>query len=1430
MAKERRAIEDEAIQRDVAKENVRVSDRHAVDLSTTAEAYRSKAGALLSPRVLSNLLGTVDAVLDARRDDWLTNVRLKTDDWLTETNIERKKVELTEQLNQDTEVSKRTRDLDAEYLDLFNQLTRENVPNSKEIIENKVLEIEDQINKDENLSYYMTSRLLAENSRLGTDYTKKAIDADYELAENKALYEQTNSGMYNRAKLFMGENTLPQAMSNLESMLHSHYKVTDIDDMTTFRSEYNKTFKAYAELLKQQVKAGLLSPEKALEYLNTEFINYRYRKFETTDPKTGKLMEVEVALEPETYVDAIEDILGAKTTKSYSAATNIVNYYNDKVGAGKVNEKGKASPLQSSYYANTSRADSLAQYNNNDLALQQEEQSGNTQATKERQKLAETYVFVTYPSMGVVELIRSNLEKNGYNVSLTLNELALIRDELQKYADNPTGKELPEISITDSTGSVITSLTLPADSPAMKQLSLMAGWGAEATDRAYAQSMLNILDNTINDIKKNPSLVLNTFPSIWEARQKLKDAASIDKLVLISESGKAYVNKEGLLKLQGAIIAYEDELESRANGNPALMNSKSVFDIQEFASNVKGRSLEEQVLYTQLLAQVNTEVGNTDLYTMGADLSGLNKEEADFAKDYCAYGYLLQDGNLSNGYLGKINNYKASGVTFTSNEIQKSTGVESLDNQIYKVFEKYNIEAEYHQGLMHTAYTMAAATMHADKESKFDIKDFEALVDANFYKNGIYKFGAGVRGVPVETLNATMEKYSKAANKAFKALGVEGVYTAKINSRSGKVYLEDQRGNYLTLEGMGGSIPGFAGKEVSFITVPPKGVNEHNFNTGMSVLHNAGILAAGMIGIGTNIRAQKFFEDKGFTQGDYDRLHMEGFKVMAFLADEQNQEAWVKFVQSGYSNQVLDTSAPPELREAFIKSMNGVLYTGQPTREQQRMLYKFIDFMYSYGNLDVKGDAGSSYMRSKKMVTAIGTNTNNAAQGLGEVTNVERVLSSAGAGWKMTSKPGQEYDKNGNPIHAENGAHPKFKAMDVGFDGGFLRGCDARGVLKIEKADALLKAFEDEGYMQNIDFIYYSKPDMLHDSEIAKLKKKGALPKNWEREPGYEKYGKMVNSKGEPLFRYAARHSDHLHIEFNKAMWDKQGKPLPKEFAGITASTIQANLNKDTRLGFTSERDAQFYAEAGQAYEPTAFTEKVTGVKAKEILTSPILQAQAFGTEYKTYENVLGSKDLADYAMAGYNFKLTYVVDYTYSDLDSSYAEGLGGLIMAGVNANPILKPVVHFTKDIIEDIVNSRDRWKSATTTVAGTLLGAPAEGIARALSAPADKVIETVKEGPTEDGKLQKSKTLTEGLPVMDKYQDNLTYYKKEDGAFLGRMEVEKKSFTAQDLVEKNILQRINTVADMDGTWVVIVDEKSETPEKKKRLQEIRRIRKSW
>ena len=63
-----------------------------------------------------------------------------------------------------------------------------------------------------------------------------------------------------------------------------------------------------------------------------------------------------------------------------------------------------------------------------------------------------------------------------------------------------------------------------------------------------------------------------------------------------------------------------------------------------------------------------------------------------------------------------------------------------------------------------------------------------------------------------------------------------------------------------------------------------------------------------------------------------------------------------------------------------------------------------------------------------------------------------------------------------------------------------------------------------------------------------------------------------------------------------------------------------------------------------------------------------------------------------------------------------------------------------------------------------------------------------------------------------------------------YVGSKEVEEKSFTAQDIVRRNLLARINNVTDTDGTWVVIVDEKSETPEKRAKLQEIRRIRKSW
>lgn len=1476
MAKERRAIEDESIQRDVSREGLKVPDRHAVDLSTTVNAYQNRANALLSPRVLTNLLGTVDSVLDARRDDWLTNVKMNTDDWLTEKNIELAKVELTEQLNQDTEISKKTREMNAEYFDFYNQARRQNIPNMKEEMEKKVIEFEDQINNDQNASWYMTNKLLAKNTELGNQYITKAIDSDYELAENKALYERKNNRNFIAALIdptgTQGGMALHEAMNAFEVQLLPNYKIKDINDLTTFRDDYNFIFKTWVDRLVNEVSLGNITPQDALDRLDTEFGAYAFRRYEVTDPKTGEKIQADVTLDPSVRDDAVTSILKKKVDTSYSESLRVVEDYKKANKVEDITKEGGTSILQTDVHSSTTKENAVKSFEENRRALVIEREKGNKQADKDLYKLAFEYISGVLPAASLSDMIRITLDQNGYNVPIVLNELESMRDQIGDYINNPAGKEFPNISITDETGRVVVSLMPSPDDVAMQDVKNMPGWGAQSTNVAIATRIYNMINNTIDDIRKDPGAALNIYSSVNKAKQDVESALNINKLIIVTGTDMPYVSPDGYNNAKKAIAAYQLELKSKANGNPALLNTVSTFDIKMYSDGLKGKSVAEQALYIQTLAQINNEVGDTDHYTRNSDFDNLSKDEQNFAKNYSMYGYIMQDNAVANKYNRKINNYLASGATITLNEIQRSAGLESIDDQLQEMFTKYHIPAEYHQGLTHTAHTMAAATLYEGKDNKFDIKDFEAVIKANFHKNGIYKFGAGVRGISMESLEETMTKYEKAAANGFKALGVEGTYKAKINPRTGKVYLEDQQGNYLTLHGIGGTIPGLPVKEVSFITRPPEGISEHNFNTGMSVLHTAVILTTGMMSVDSNLQAQKYFEGKGFTTWDNERIQIEGMKLMSFIADEKSQEEWLRFIESGYANQKLNVSAPPEVREALVKSLNGAFHNGQATREQQRMLYKFVDFAYSYGAIDLsqgnasgtgkqaEGNASgageqakkdsqttkSPHMKYGQMVTSISTNGENSSRGLQEANNVERVINKAGFGWKMTSKPGQEYDKNGNPIHAENGSHPKFKAMDVGFDGGFYRGCDARGVLKIESADALLQAFEEEGYMSNIDFIYYSKPDMLHDSEIARLKKNGTLPKNWEREPGYEKYGKMTNSEGKPLFRYARNHSDHLHIEFNKAMWDKQGEPLPREFAEMASSTIQYNLNLDKRLGYTTKKDAQFYAEAGKSYEPTSFTEEVTGVKAKVITSSPILQAQAFGTEYRTYENVLGSKDLADYAMAGYDFKLAYVVDYNHVDVNSNPFEdslvtkalmAIGGPTLVGILGpiynNSVLGIMGRANDEAIEGFANSRVKLKGAAANTAGTLIGAPVEGIGRALSAPADKVRKTVQEGKTEDGNLQKSETLTEGLPVVGKYQDPL-YGMTDDGDgnyhYVGSREVEEKSFTAQDIVRRNLLARINSVTDTDGTWVVIVDEKSETPEKRAKLQEIRRIRKSW
>ena len=307
------------------------------------------------------------------------------------------------------------------------------------------------------------------------------------------------------------------------------------------------------------------------------------------------------------------------------------------------------------------------------------------QAYKDIYKLAFEYISGVLPAAALSDMIRITLDQNGYNVPIVLNELESMRDQIGDYINNPAGKEFPNISITDETGRVIVSLMPSPDDVAMQDVKNMPGWGAQSTNVAIATRIYNMLNNTINDIRKDPGTALNIYSSVNKAKQNVKDALSFEKIIAISDTEKPYALPDGIFNAEKEILAYQRELKSKANGNPALLNTVSTFDIKMYSDGLKGKSVAGQALYIQTLAQINNNVGDTDHYTRNSDFDNLSKDEQNFAKNYCMYGYIMQDNAIANKYNLKINNYLASGATIALNEIQRSAGLESIDNQVQEM-------------------------------------------------------------------------------------------------------------------------------------------------------------------------------------------------------------------------------------------------------------------------------------------------------------------------------------------------------------------------------------------------------------------------------------------------------------------------------------------------------------------------------------------------------------------------------------------------------------------------------------------------------------------------------------------------------------------------------------------------------------------------
>lgn len=1250
MAKQdRRAIQDEAIQSVAPQEEIRVSDVPVENLEPIMNAEYQRAGLWLNPDLFRDLAIVSDTIHDTRRHSrnmefnvGLNKMKLDHQEMIADatraTEFAQKKyvsdymLQYRTDMDEALEQAKRSGKRGMEAVDSINI---------------KYDKIQDRLSDQ---SYYMGElfRTFRQQETLSSAAT--ATKNDVFVAENLAKRSFEEAAALGITNMVLGRYNFDDYLREMpKSLFPLLDTLTDPEEANLMNNNYNAGFLADIKRIVANVKNNVIPVATAEQYIVGALQKYQQYTFTGTDAE-GKERQIKSYLLPATISSVLESLSTLKQSQNKANAVYTYESYMDMVGS-KYAEKGEFDKI--SYYKNTTPAKAREDIMSARAQLIAEMGNGNESARKQLWELDHHYWTVVYPQITFRDLLRKSLATTG-NVDSALRDIGSRLNSVEKkLINNEPLDNITDLSWTD--GITYINLGYPASGtdPYFDDFMRRRGVPPDQAQYVYYQTIVEEGRKFLAQAK-NSDLIAAMDPNYATAMKEVLNEMTYEHLVREDvNTGTIVPNLEGIQTFAESLK--KSNLVKRAAAGTTIVGNQSAQILSQIVDTSNKLNTKQRAIFYRSLATGFSEAGMPDIFT-SYKLSNLNEDQKKVAQQIAMWSYLDKSPALS-GVANLILNNQIGGVEpdptiASANTIiqgkTKNAKEANLYAEINRRMDEYNIPADFRSSLTHLFANMATASVAGDnKENRmaFDANLITQVLDANFTKNGTYKYSAALGGIDANQADQRITDAKNIAQTGLKNLGAKGQITARIDYDTGRVnfYSDGQpfmgTGTYAPLMGSGKvpfSIP---------ITGKPAGMSEEEFSRAQATMIAGATMNVALANAQLNPKVQAILRENGVQAGDAEKW---AYKYMSVLNDEGAQQDWYAFCNSNYSNTRIK-AAPPEIKKVLLDTMKkiyseGQLYKrfGDHTTENQ--MSQFVDFMYTRmqsGNTLRIDVPPSAHFESKGF----------------PMYNINEQIQNAG--WKVTSTTDGKHSGVG---------HRSGTATDVGLEGGFWQAfIPGSNLLNTNKLDKLVDGVLDPNAKNgNLRVVLTSHKYLI----------KGAVSESDPRYKKYAKYRNMKNSNGEPLFKYWSNHADHFHLEWNKVMYDTAtGKPYNQgavNYIRNIANVIDTNINDKGTYGFINRNESKAIATLFHNYKPTEWDAKNTGRSLTELNDSPVTQALAAAAKYQRGKNVLGSSNLAIKGMMGAKFKLMRGPglskslklpdgEYTMEEVIDLYSKGLRG-------------------------------------------------------------------------------------------------------------------------------------------------------------------------
>jgi hypothetical protein len=284
MAKERRAFTDEAVQDTLPNENINLTERHPLDLTSSIGAQEQKKGFFLNPEIGLYLAQTSSAVHEGRRAGYDRDFRLENIDYEAEEQLRTFKNTLA--------LEYRAKSFTNDYINkrqtaLSDELNKSDYTevHRQDILDNFMNNIEKDVSRMyQKGNYFAADQIRGWAQKYYEDNINSAVssdlkkDADIHSYNQEASYMSAITSTVNNQKCTTDDFNRVVTYSTYRNMMDSTY-IKDYEDVKNNNTYYNAAARTMVAGMVSNFKAGLSTADQTIAQLVELGTKYNLKTF-----------------------------------------------------------------------------------------------------------------------------------------------------------------------------------------------------------------------------------------------------------------------------------------------------------------------------------------------------------------------------------------------------------------------------------------------------------------------------------------------------------------------------------------------------------------------------------------------------------------------------------------------------------------------------------------------------------------------------------------------------------------------------------------------------------------------------------------------------------------------------------------------------------------------------------------------------------------------------------------------------------------------------------------------------------------------------------------------------------------------------------------------------------------------------------------------